>query len=103
MDYQLVIKFWRKSLADEGFLATIESELKSALGNSVELEGYDVGPKEINLFMLTADPRNAFRKARDVLERVGVTNGLSAAYRLHGGAAFTSVWPLRATRKFKLP
>ena len=103
MDYQLVIKLWRKSLADEAFLATIESELKSALGDSVELEGYDVGPKEINLFMLTADPRIAFRKARDVLERQGVTNGLSAAFRRHGGAEFTSVWPLRATRKFKLP
>ena len=31
MDYQLVIKFWRKSLEDESFLATIESELKLAL------------------------------------------------------------------------
>lgn len=103
MDYQLVIKFWRKSLANEAFLATIESELKNALGDSVELEGYDVGPKEINLFMLTADPRIAFRKARDVLERRGITNGLSAAFRRNGGAEFTSVWPLRAMRKFKLP
>lgn len=103
MDYQLVIKFWRASLADEGFLATVEDELKAALGDSVELEGYDVSPKEINLFMLTADPRNVFRKARDVLERRGVTNGVSAAYRLNGGAQFTSVWPLRTTRKFRLP
>jgi hypothetical protein len=103
MDYQLVIKLWRKSLADEAFLATIEDELKAALGDSVELEGYDIGPKEINLFMLTADPRSAFRKARDVLERRGVVNGVSAAFRLSGGARFTSVWPLRATRKFKLP
>lgn len=103
MDYQLVIKFWRASLADEAFLATIEDALKAALGAGVELEGYDVSPKEINLFMLTADPRNAFRKARDVLERQGITNGVSAAYRLNGGAQFTSIWPLRAMRKFKLP
>lgn len=103
MDYQLVIKFWRGSLADEAFLATIESELKEALGDAVELEGYDVSPKEINLFMLTADPRNAFRKSRDVLERRGIVNGVSAAFRLNGGAQFTPVWPLRAMRKFKLP
>jgi hypothetical protein len=103
MDYQLVIKFWRKSLASEEFLATIESELKEVLGKTVELEGYDVTPKEINLFMLTADPRHSFRRARDVLEKSGVTNGVSAAFRLVGGAKFTSIWPLRTTRKFSLP
>ena len=103
MDYQLVIKFWRASLTDEAFLATLEDELKAVLRDSVELEGYDVSPKEINLFMLTADPRTVFRKARDVLERKGITNGISAAYRLNGGAQFTSIWPLRAMRKFKLP
>ncbi|MDQ3205007.1 MAG: hypothetical protein M3Q40_00515 [Pseudomonadota bacterium] len=103
MDYQLVIKLWRKSLADEAFLASIESELQAALGDSVELEGHDVGPKEINFFMLSADPRSAFRKARGVLERRGITNGVSAAFRNTGGAQFTSIWPLRAMRKFKLP
>lgn len=103
MDYQLVIKFWRKSLENEEFLATIEGELKEALGNKVELEGYDVTPKEINLFMLTSDPRTSFRQARNVLEKLGVAKGVSAAYRLAGGAKFTSIWPLRSTRKFSLP
>lgn len=103
MDYQLVIKLWRKSLDDEAFLQTVEDELTQALGGTVELEGYDVSAKEINLFMLTADPRQSFRKAKDVLERMGVERGLSAAFRLVGGAQFTSVWPLRNTRKFTLP
>ena len=103
MDYQLIIKFWRKSLANEDIHATIEAELKQALGEKVELEGYDVSRDEINLFMLTADPRQSFRKARDVLERMGIENGVSSAYRLVGGAKFTSLWPLRTTRKFKLP
>lgn len=103
MDYQLVIKFWRKSLDSEEFLATVENELKEALGTTAELEGYDVSPKEINLFMLTSDPRHSFRRARDVLERLGVARGVSAAFRLAGGARFTSIWPLRTTRKFSLP
>lgn len=103
MDYQLVIKLWRKSLADEAFLAVLEDELKAALGDSVELEGHDVSPKEINVFMLTADPRQAFRRAKDVLEKLGVEQGVSAAYRLFGGAAFTSIWPLRSMRRFTLP
>ncbi len=103
MDYQLVIKFWRKSLADEAFLSTIESELKQALGDAVQLEGYDVSRNEINLFMVTADPKQSFRRARDVLERMGLERGVSSAYRLVGGARFTSLWPLRSTRKFTLP
>ena len=103
MDYQLVIKFWRKSLEDETFLATIESELKEALGRTAEVDGYDVSAKEINLFVLTNDPKHSFRRAKDVLERLGVVRGVSAAFRLVGGAQFTSIWPLRATRKFTLP
>jgi hypothetical protein len=103
MEYQLVIKFWRKSLEDESFLATIEGELRKVLGETAVLEGYDVSAKEINLFMLTADPRHSFRRAKDVLEGVGVSQGVSAAFRLVGGASFTSIWPMRATRKFVIP
>lgn len=103
MDYQLVIKFWRKSLADETFLTVIEGKLKEALGDAVELEGYDVSPKEINLFMLTSDPRHSFRRAKDVMEELGILNGVSAAFRVAGGTRITSIWPLRATRKFRLP
>lgn len=103
MDYQLVIKFWRKSLEDENFLATIEAELTEALGQTAKLDGYDVSAKEINLFVLTPDPRHSFRRVKAVLERLGIERGVSAASRLVGGAKFTSIWPLRATRKFTLP
>jgi hypothetical protein len=103
MEYQLVIKFWRKSLADETFLSTIESELKGVLGDAVQLEGYDVSDEEINLFVLTPDPRRSFRRIKTVLENRGIDRGVSAASRLVGGAQFTSIWPPRSTRKFKLP
>jgi hypothetical protein len=103
MEYQLVIKLWRNSLTGEAFLATLQDQLDQALGDSVELEGHDVSAKEVNLFMLTDDPRPTFRKAKDVLARLGVENGVSAAFRLNGGAQFTSLWPLRSTRKFRLP
>ena len=82
---------------------SIEGDLKQALGDAVQLEGYDVSPKEINLFVLTPDPRHTFRRAKDVLERLGIVQGVSAAYRLVGGARFTLIWPLRTTRKFTLP
>ena len=103
MQQQLIIKFYRPSLTDEAFLETLEADLKAALGDAVESEGFDVSAKEINLFLLTADPKHTFRRARDVIEKLGVERGLSAASRLVGGAKFTPLWPPRATRKFTLP
>ena len=103
MDFQLVIKFWRKSLEDETFLPAIQSELKDVLGDAAELDGYDVSDNEINLFVLTSDPKRSFRRINAVLEKRGIVQGVSAASRLVGGAHFTSIWPLRSARKFKLP
>jgi hypothetical protein len=102
MDYQLVIKFWRASLENETFLTTIESDLKEVLGDAV-FDGYDVNADEINLFVITPDPKHSFRRIKNVLETRAGLRGVSAAFRLVGGAQFTSIWPVRAMRKFKLP
>ena len=103
MDHQLIIKFWRKSLKDETFLATIQDELQAVLGKSATLDGYDVSPNEINLFVITQDPKHSFRRLKSVLEDRSGLQGVSAASRLVGGAHFTSLWPPGAMRKFKLP
>jgi hypothetical protein len=103
MDYQLVIKFWRKSLADDNAVAAIQDELQQALGDSAKLDGYDLDAREINLFVVTPDPKHSFRRLKAVLESRGMLQGVSAAFRLVGGAQFTSLWPLRTTRKFRLP
>jgi len=103
MNYQLVIKFWRKSLEDETFLSTIQDELKAVLGDAAAWDGYDMSAREINLFVVTPDPKQSFRRINAVLENRGIVQGVSAASRLVGGAHFTSIWPIRATRKFKLP
>lgn len=103
MNYQLVLKFWRASLEDETFLASIEAELKESLGDLATLDGHDLSAKEINLFVVTPDPRHSFRRLKGVLEAKSLLQGLSAGFRVEGGDHFTSLWPLRAMRKFKLP
>ena len=103
MDHQLVIKFWRKSLEDEALLPIIQNELKGVLGDAAELDGYDVSANEINLFVITSDPKHSFRRVKSVLEKGSGLRGVSAAFRLEGGAQFTSIWPTRPMRKFKLP
>lgn len=103
MDYQLVIKFWRASLEDEAFLPAIQAEMQEVLGSAGTMDGYDTSSREINLFVMTPDPKQAFRRLRGVLEARALVRGVSAGFRLVGGARFTSLWPLRSTRKFKLP
>ena len=103
MEQELIIKFWRQPLPDQATMASVSAELTSVLGTTAELDGYDVKGEELNLFVKTDDPKQAFRRIKKVLESCGITEGFSAAYRLIGGAQFTSLWPPRATRKFKLP
>lgn len=103
MNYQLVIKFWRQPLPDESLMAIITNELKEALGDTATLDGHDAKDGEINLFVLTDDPKRAFRRVKKTLETQGIDQGFSAASRLVGGAQFTSIWPLRPMKKFKLP
>lgn len=98
-----MVKFWRNSLEDEEFLAAIHDELQEAIGESATLDGHDTTAREINLFVVTPDPRRSFRRLKAVLDSRGIVHGVSAAYRLVGGVQFTSIWPLRTTRKFKLP
>jgi hypothetical protein len=103
VEYELVVKFWRKSLKDEAFLATIQNELKGVLGETAELNGYDVSENEINLFVFTSDTTRAFRRIKRVLEDREIVQGVSAGWRLVGGAKFKSIWPSRPMRPFKLP
>ena len=102
MNHELVIKFWRQPLPDEALMAAITSELTSALADTAKLDGHDVKDGEINLFVRTDDPKRTFRRAKKVLESKGIDQGYSAASRLVGGAKFTSIWPLRAMRKFRI-
>ena len=103
MNEELVIKFWKTPLPDEALIADITSELQSVLGDAARLDGHDVKGGEINLFLQTDDPKHAFRRVKKVLESKGIDQGYSAASRLVGGAQFTSIWPLRPMKKFKLP
>ena len=103
MDYQLVLKFRRTSQMDSATVAALQEPLAQALDASSTLDGYDVSAREINLFVITSDPKPAFRRLKDVLEARALLTGVSAAYRLVGGARFTSLWPLRTARTFRLP
>jgi hypothetical protein len=76
--------------------------LIEALGDRGESDGHDLGSGQVNFFLLTADPASAFRRAKPVLERLGLLSNVTAAHRLVAGHQFTIIWPLRPLRRFSL-
>ena len=101
MQSQLVLKFRRPALDNPGALA-LEASLAAALGDSVEMDGHNVGMRDINLFIITADPASTFRRCKPVLEPLQLLDRVVAAHRFVGGLQFKVIWPLKWGRKFSI-
>ncbi len=102
MQYQLILRFRKTSIEYPDEIKSLEQALTELLGDSAQLDGYDTGAREINLFIMTAEPASTFRRSKPVLQRLSLLDKVTAAYRLEGGVRFTVVWPLKYSRKFNL-
>ena len=102
MQYQLILRFRKVSVEYPAEIQALEQALTSLLGDSAQLDGYDTGAREINLFIMTPEPASTFRRSKAVLEQLGLLTKVTAAYRLEGGIRFTVIWPLKYSRKFSL-
>jgi hypothetical protein len=102
MQYQLVYRFRKSSLERPDVIQSLERALAESLGDAVQLDGHDIGPREVNLFLMTSDPVAAFRRSKPDLERLALLDKVTAAHRVEGGARFTVIWPLGYGRKFNL-
>lgn len=102
MQYQLILRFRKISIEYPQEIQALELALTELLGDSAQLDGYDTGAREINLFIMTPEPASTFRRSKPVLERLSLLDKVTAAYRLEGGVRFTVIWPLKYARKFSL-
>lgn len=102
MQYQLILRFRKASLENAEQIVALEKALAEPLRGSATLDGHDIGARNIDLFILSADPASSFRRSKLALEALGLLDKVVAAYRLEGGARFTVVWPLGYGRKFTL-
>jgi len=102
MQYQLILRFRKASIEYPGDIRSLEHKLAELLGDSATLDGYDTGAREVNLFIMTAEPASTFRRSKPVLEQLSLLDKVTAAYRLEGGSRFTVIWPLKYGRKFSL-
>ena len=98
--YQLVLQFRGNSLGDLDDAAALEENLVTALGDSANVDGHDIGSGETNIFIITTDPEGTFRRAMPTLKRKKVLQSVTAAYRRVDGEQFTVIWPKGSKEPF---
>jgi hypothetical protein len=93
MNCQLVLQWSASSLEDHNAVVKIQDDLTDALSEIGDVDGYDFGSGEMNIFIYVNDPRTAFNQTKATLEAHGRLVNVRAAYRDVDGEDFTVLWP----------
>ncbi|UZX04350.1 ABC transporter [Arthrobacter sp. CDRTa11] len=94
MQYTLVLQWSADSLADYDALIAMEDALEGALPAAHGfVDGHDFGSGEMNIFVFTDDPLEAFRDAATYLGADPRWAEVRAAYRPTEGDGYVVVWP----------
>ena len=80
MKYQLVLQFPITENFDFDALIELETKLTFELGSEHDVDGHDFGPGEMNIFIQTNNPANAFEKVTALLSDP-LSSLFKAAYR----------------------
>lgn len=94
MKYLLVLQWSATSVADFDALIDVEDELETGLpSEDGEVDGHDFGSNQMDIFVLTERPREAFRSAAALLSTNPRWASLRAAYRPLDGEDYVGLWP----------
>ena len=93
MKYQLVLQWPAASQEDHDAVVAITDDLERALSGAADVDGWDFGSGEMNIFVYTDEPQEILDQAKATLEAHGRWSGVRAAYRDVDGDDFTVVWP----------
>jgi len=101
--YQLVLQFPIADASADDFdrLIMIENELSLSLKGYHDVDGHDIGSGEMNIFIHTDNPAEAFMLARGVLSKEDLEE-ISVAFREFDSDKFTLLWPENTDKKFKV-
>jgi hypothetical protein len=91
--YILVLQWPGSSESDFETLISIEDRLKGAVGECATVDGHDFGSGEMNIFLETDQPSEAFAVARTALQSCRRWADVRAAYREASGQSYTVLWP----------
>jgi hypothetical protein len=93
MKYQLVLQFRGSSLDDYEELVELENSILECLGEVGYVDGHDGGGGEMNMFIHTNDPKQAFDKVRQFLETRCLMSRMKVAFREFGSESYTILHP----------
>ncbi|WP_203338307.1 hypothetical protein [Nocardioides limicola] len=95
MEFILVLQWPTASEADYDALIAMEYALETDLAEAHGyVDGHDFGSGEMNLFIHTDLPLDAFRDAQASLGADSRWAAVRAAYRATDGDEYTVVWPV---------
>lgn len=93
MRYVLVLQWPGSSEADFDALIRMEDKLTEALGDHSSVDGHDFGTGEMNIFVESDDPAEAFSVAAATLGDGLRWAEVRAAFRDQSGDAYPILWP----------
>lgn len=96
MRYQLILQWPVSGIDEYDNMISVEDALIDALGDLALVDGHDAGSGEVNIFILTDNPKLAFQMAAKVLGSKGILNDAKAAFRECNGSTYEILWPLDA-------
>ena len=98
MKYCLVLQWPASSIDDYDAMIEAEDALIRGLGEGNEVDGHDAGSSEVNIFIRTDDPKQAFRQLEAILRSRGSWDAVRIAYREVNASQYTVLWPKGLTR-----
>lgn len=102
MKYQLVIQFLLTgSVEDFERLIMLENELSVVFLGAHEMDGHNLGEEEMNIFINTDDPKQAFTLARDVFNEEELKI-VSVAYKDFDSEEYSVIWPESFSGEFRV-
>jgi hypothetical protein len=101
VQYLLVLQWPGDSKADFDSLISMEGQVDAALGRYASVDGHDFGSGEMNIFIETDRPNEAFADAASALRGDPRWGDLRAAYRETRGDHYEILWP-QSLRKFSI-
>lgn len=93
MRHILVLQWSGSTEVDFGALLEMEDVLEARFGEAGTVDGHDFGSGEMNLFIETDQPSEAFARAESILGDRAEWAGVRAASREATGEFYEVLWP----------
>jgi hypothetical protein len=93
MKYILVFQWSLRNSIDYKEIHHLEDLIEANIVKGSEVDGHDIGSGEMNIFIATNEPVQAFDSIKLVLEQHDKWTGVRAAFRETGGEIYTILWP----------